>query len=154
MSKLFSQQNAGFTLLELMLAVALISLLMVIAVPGYTSYVDRARVGTMIADLGAICLDIDKFRLANNGELPDSLADANADGRTDPWGNPYAYTVLEGNANGGARKDKNLNPINSDFDLYSKGKDGLTVSSLVAQMSHDDVIQATNGQFFGLAVDF
>ena len=53
MTKLFSQRDPGFTLLELMLAVALISLLMVIAVPGYTSYVDRARVGTAIAALGA-----------------------------------------------------------------------------------------------------
>lgn len=154
MSRLFSQRNPGFTLLELMLAVALISMLMVIAIPGYTSYVDRARVGATIADLGAISLDIDKFRLANNGELPDSLADANADWRTDPWGNSYEYLVLGGNGNGGARKDKNLNPINSDYDLYSRGKDGLTVSSLVPKKSHDDVIRATNGQFFGLAVDF
>lgn len=155
MSGLFSQRNPGFSLLELMLTVALISLLMSIAIPGYTSYVDRARVGKSIADLGAICLDIDKFRLSNNGELPDSLADADADGRTDPWGNSYEYKVLEGvNGNGGARKDKNLNPINSDYDLYSKGKDGLTVSSLVPKKSHDDVIRATNGNYFGLAEDF
>ena len=155
MIRLFPQRNSGFTLLELMIAVALISMLMVIAVPGYTSYVDRARVGTAIADLGAISLDIDKYRLANNGDYPATLTDANADWRADPWGRSYEYTVLAGVLDiGSARKDKNLNPINSDYDLYSKGKDGLTVSSLVAQMSHDDVIQATNGQFFGLAVDF
>ncbi len=141
--------------MELMLAVALISLLMVIAVPGYTSYVDRARVGRAIADLGAISLDINKFSLANNGDFPDTLADANADWRIDPWGNSYEFLLIDGlNGIGGVRKDKNLNPINSDFDLYSKGKDGLTVSSLVPKKSHDDVIRATNGQFFGLAVDF
>ena len=142
-------------MLELMLAVALIGMLMMIAIPGYTKYVDRAKVSTVIADIGTISLRIDKYRLANNNGLPDALDDVDSEWMADPWGRPYEYLVLEGvKGNGGARKDKNLNPINTDFDLYSKGKDGETVNSLVPKKSHDDIIRASNGRFVGLAEDF
>jgi general secretion pathway protein G len=52
------------------------------------------------------------------------------------------------------RKDRFLHPINSDYDLYSMGKDGKTVESLTAKMSHDDVIRGNDGQFVGLAAEF
>lgn len=55
---------------------------------------------------------------------------------------------------GGARKDRFLVPINSDFDLYSMGKDGQSVGPLTAQKSHDDVIRANDGEFYGLAANF
>ena len=43
----------------------------------------------------------------------------------DPWGRPYVYTDLsQKGSKGKARKDGKLNPINSDFDLYSLGEDG------------------------------
>ncbi len=31
---------------------------------------------------------------------------------------------------GGNRKDKKLNPLNSDFDLYSMGKDGVSKTQI------------------------
>jgi hypothetical protein len=52
------------------------------------------------------------------------------------------------------RKDRFLHPINSDYDLYSMGKDGESVEPLTAQKSHDDVIRANDGSFVGLAVEF
>lgn len=52
------------------------------------------------------------------------------------------------------RKDRFLHPINSDYDLYSVGKDGETVIPLTARPSHDDVIRANDGSFVGLAVEF
>jgi general secretion pathway protein G len=55
---------------------------------------------------------------------------------------------------GGARKDRFLVPINSDFDLYSMGKDGQSAGPLTAQKSHDDVIRANDGGFYGLASNF
>lgn len=55
---------------------------------------------------------------------------------------------------GKPRKDRFLVPINSDYDLYSKGRDGQSVAPLTAQQSHDDVIRANDGAFVGLAVDF
>jgi len=42
-----------------------------------------------------------------------------------PWDNQYQYLKLFGEeGNGGNRKDRKLNPLNSDFDLYSMGKNG------------------------------
>ncbi len=60
-----------------------------------------------------------------------------------------------GNASKGKpRKDRFLHPINSDYDLYSMGKDGESVEPLTAKKSHDDVIRANDGSFVGLAVEF
>ena len=52
------------------------------------------------------------------------------------------------------RKDKNLVPINTDFDLYSLGKDGLSAGPLTAKDSRDDIVRANNGAFIGRAEDY
>ncbi len=44
--------------------------------------------------------------------------------------------------------------LNSDFDLYSVGADGLSKPPLAAKDSKDDVIRALDGGYFGLAEDF
>lgn len=83
------------------------------------------------------------------------MAEAEADQIRDPWGNPYQYLNLSDpnikGATGKARKDHNLVPINSDFDLYSMGKDGKSVSPLTAAASRDDIVRANNGRFIGPA---
>jgi general secretion pathway protein G len=63
---------------------------------------------------------------------------------------------IEGNvkAKGQERKDKNLVPINSDFDLYSMGVDGKTTAPLTAKDSQDDVVRANNGGYYGLASNY
>lgn len=55
---------------------------------------------------------------------------------------------------GKLRKDKNLVPINSDFDLYSKGPDGQSASPLTASISQDDIVRGRNGTFFGKASEY
>jgi general secretion pathway protein G len=50
-----------------------------------------------------------------------------------------------------AVKDRNLVPINYDYDLYSVGKDGQTQPPLTVQASWDDVIRANGGGYVGLA---
>jgi general secretion pathway protein G len=52
---------------------------------------------------------------------------------------------------GSIRKDKNLVPINSDFDLYSKGPDGKSTPPLTAKDSLDDIVRANDGGYFGVA---
>jgi general secretion pathway protein G len=49
------------------------------------------------------------------------------------------------------RRDKNVNPINSDFDLYSKGADKNSKMQLDNKVSLDDVVRANDGDFYGLA---
>ena len=76
--------------------------------------------------------------------------------KTSYWFEPdSAYAAGAGNGSAGKpRKDRFLHPINSDYDLYSMGKDGESVEPLTAQKSHDDVIRANDGSFVGLAIEF
>jgi len=92
---------------------------------------------------------------ADNDKLPASLAAVGNGGRLDPWGRPYVYLDLTPpGANGAARKDRRLAPINSDFDLYSVGRDGVTHKQLTHRDSQDDVVRARDGGFIGLGADF
>ena len=50
-----------------------------------------------------------------------------------------------------ARKDHSLHPLNSTYDLYSKGKDGDSQSPLTAPASRDDIIRANDGGYIGVA---
>jgi hypothetical protein len=64
-----------------------------------------------------------------------------------------------GNSGGGGgkvqcRKDHNLHPINTDFDLYSMGPDGQSEAALTAKASRDDIIRASDGAFIGKASNY
>jgi len=145
----------GFTLLEVLIALAIMAVSSAIALPLYSDFVERSRQTDAGSDLMLIDMAIERF-VSENFNLPDDLADVGLDGMTDPWGRPYVYLRIDGGGNvqGQVRKDQNLNPINSDFDLYSTGQDGASVAPLTAPQSHDDVVRAGNGSFFGVAVNF
>ena len=147
-------RSRGFTAIEVMLVVAVVGILAAIAIPAYQSYQDRVATYKAVTDIQAIQTMIYNYK-ADNRTLPANLGQVGAANMRDPWGNPYQYTNLEDvNGNGEARKNKNLVPINSDFDLWSNGKDGASVSPLTGQASRDDIVRANDGRFVGLASDF
>ena len=45
-------------------------------------------------------------------------------------------------------------PLNSEYDLYSKGKDGASAPALTAAASKDDIVRANDGGFVGLAINY
>lgn len=149
----FRQANlAGFTLIEVMICICIIGVLSSIATPMYLSYRERARVIVAVADIKTIELAVSEFSI-NNGELPNSLADIGRSEMLDPWGNPYQYLRIAGGetkGKGKMRKDHFMVPVNSDFDLYSMGRDGASVSPFTAKASQDDIVRAYNGGYFGL----
>ncbi|HNS56268.1 MAG TPA: hypothetical protein PKO34_04360, partial [Smithellaceae bacterium] len=55
---------------------------------------------------------------------------------------------------GSARKDRFLVPVNSDFDLYSMGPDGVSTLALTAKNSRDDIIRANDGAYIGTAAGY
>ena len=148
-----TEDRRGFTILELLIVVVIVGLLASMAVPVYTDLLDRARVTKAIGDISAIGQNITEFQLTND-RMPATLAELGMSAFNDPWGNPYQYLPIEGAKKGQLRKDKFLVPINSDFDLYSMGPDGKSVSPLTAKASHDDIIRANDGGFVGVAEDF
>lgn len=54
--------SGGFTLIEMMIVVALIAILAAIALPSYESYVRKSRARAAGADLGALALNLENVR--------------------------------------------------------------------------------------------
>jgi len=144
----------GFSAIEILIVVAIIALLAAIAVPSYESYKDKKDITQAKSDIVEIQTAIEKYYVLNN-RFPDSLAAIGKSQMTDPWKNPYYYVnvALAGNKSR-VRKDKNLTPVNSDYDLYSAGKDGDTKLPFTAQASRDDIVRCNNGSYIGLAEDY
>ena len=146
--------RAGFTLIEILVVLVIAGILIAIAVPSFERYLERSRLVETTYDLGTMQKTIKGYELAK-GALPDALADVGYGTKLDPWGRPYEYLNLRNmKGNGKARKDKSLAPLNSDFDLYSVGRDGLTEAALSNKASRDDVVRARDGRFIGPAEEF
>ena len=151
------RRGTGFTLLELVAAVTIGAILLAIAVPTYKSHIDKLKIDQARNDLLQIANAIERYRTANSFQLPDSLDQLSGAQRLDPWGHPYQFLNFSSpipGINGRIRKDHNLHPLNSEFDLYSMGEDGDSKAPLTAKASRDDVIWARDGAFIGLGEDF
>ena len=146
--------NKGFTLIEIMIVIAIIGTLSAIALPNYLKYKNNARITAAIADIRIIEKQIALFLIDNNGQYPDSLNDLpNNSIVNDPWGNPYQYLRIDGgagNPQGVCRRNMSDNPVNTDYDLFSMGKDGEYKKSFKDKESRDDVVRAYEGRYVGL----
>lgn len=146
--------DRGFTLVELMIVVALILTIAALAIPNLLAALKQAKIAKAVGDIHSIGTDIEGYSLVN-AQFPNTLADIGYGNYKDPWGNPYQYlNFANTNGKGKMRKDRFLVPINSFFDLYSMGPDGKSVSPLTAQASQDDIIWANDGDFIGVASDY
>jgi general secretion pathway protein G len=142
--------SKGFTLVELMLTIAIIGVISSIAIPSYQNYTEKAKVTQAIMDISTMGAVISHY-YDKNRIYPQTLNEVNLASKLDPWGNPYQYLNLDENGKGGARKDKKFNPLNSDFDLYSNGKNGGSHTQISITPGDDDVIRANDGSFINLA---
>jgi len=147
----------AFTLVELLIAMAILGTLSAIAVPTYKNYMADSRNSTAIVDIQKIEAWVERFQ-AERGRPPNTLAEAGLPTQLDPWGRPYQYLRLQGidkkDLKGGWRRDRFTNPLNTDFDHYSMGEDGDSKPELTAKASHDDIVRANNGAFIGLASEY
>jgi general secretion pathway protein G len=148
--------NRGFTLIEVIIVIAIIGTLSAIAIPNYLKYKYEAMVALAITDIRLIEKDIKDFVLINN-QLPNNINGLTNFQANDPWGNPYRYLRIDGglpSAPGLARKDRFLVPVNSDYDLYSMGKDGRSRAPFTANFSQDDIVRANDGAYVGLVSNY
>ncbi|HEY5604603.1 MAG TPA: prepilin-type N-terminal cleavage/methylation domain-containing protein [Gammaproteobacteria bacterium] len=149
-----SATQPGFSVLEILIVIAILAILISIAIPAYENYRDKKHVTQAKTDILELQVSIDRFYVENN-RFPENLAEINQHTRKDPWGGFYYYTnITTAKNNSGVRKDKHLTPVNSDYDLYSAGRDQSTNPPFTAQASYDDIVRCNNGTFIGFAKDY
>ncbi|KMW59444.1 General secretion pathway protein G [Candidatus Rhodobacter oscarellae] len=131
MVKTKDDKEAGFSLLELMVVVVILSILALVIVPRIIDRPDQARIARVQSDLAALTNAVNLYKLDNFtypttqqglqalvqapvGEpTPPNYAASGYIDRlpNDPWGKPYQY----------------LSPgVHGDFDIFTFGADGVT----------------------------
>ncbi len=117
-----TRQPAGFTLIEIMVVVAIIGLLMTLIAPNVYNYLRKSQVVASKGKMQNLKMPIEEYR-RDNGKLPDSLdvllevSERNMnesyveseDDLNDAWGNRMQYEKLS----------------NQKYDLISLGADGV-----------------------------
>ena len=145
----------GFTLVELVIALAIIGVLSALTLNQYLAYIERVRMARAVIEMKDITAQLDPIAY-EGGTLPTSLGAIGFGGRKDPWGRRYVYLKIRGvpAARSRSRKDQFLVPLNTDYDMYSMGKDGLSQPRISVPVSLDDVIRVNDGAFLGLAAKY
>ena len=155
--------QAGLTLVEIMIAVAVLGIIAAIAIPLYEGYIVEARIGTAIKDirqaevilnnlaiendLGALdagdttvrglYLRSGRLELGDPGSTP-----AGTQPWLDPWDRIYRYQRPATKTDAGGNVSNN-SASPQGYDLFSQGPD--------AGDAADDVMRGCNGEFAGTA---
>jgi general secretion pathway protein G len=145
----------GFTLVELIVVSAIIGVLITIAIPLYSSNINKAKNVTAISDLKEVDREIQAYYM-DNAAYPASLLPIKRDTLKDPWGTLYVYTPNPSADSAIALKGSFGLELNSDldYDLYSKGSNSDSAVIYNAPKCDDDIVRASNGIFIGLRVNF
>jgi general secretion pathway protein G len=148
------QNRKAFTLIELLMLLFIIGGLAAMAAPLYATFAYKMAVTKAKEDIGVIERAMSVYKL-RHGYYPASLSEVMEDGLFDPWGHPYQYVLLENGQNLAlSRRCRRERPLNTDYDLYSKGVDGLSQLGLTALVSQDDIVRARNGGFCDIAFEY
>lgn len=145
------------TLIELLAVMVILGILATAGASRLTEVRYQAQVARAIGDIRAIQTDLTTIEVGDQ-PLPSTLSAIGRGGLADPWGEPYVYFPFPPSPGkappAGARRDRFLVPINSTYDLYSKGRDRLTNITLTAKAGRDDIVRGRDGGFIGLGSRF
>lgn len=146
--------QSGFTLVELLIILAIVGTLAAAAVPAYMQALHGIKVKKAIVEISTIAFEVKMFERGQE-RWPDDLLELDRVPLVDPWGNDYVYRHSEAKDwNGKRRRDRWMNPLNFDFDVFSVGPDGDSKAPLPPKVSHDDILRASSGAYVGEAWKF
>ena len=94
-SSIARRAQAGFTLIELMIVVAIIGILAAVALPAYQDYTVRAKVSEVILALGNCKTSVTEYYTSNNA-MPGTLAAAGCSSNVTKFVNGLAITATTG----------------------------------------------------------
>ncbi len=139
--------SAGFTLVELIVVSAIIGVLAGLAIPAYNRFIENVKVTRTISEIRGIEKDV-YAKFIDTSAFPNSLNEIGLGALKDPWGNPYQYSKVP------IREDNFLNILNTEFDIYSLGPDGVTDVNIQAANGMDDIVRTSDGGWIGRGEDF
>jgi len=158
--------NHGFTLVELIIAVAIIGILATMAIPSYNDMSRRAKIAGAKADIRTLENAIGAYLIDQN-KLPTLLSSIGTQGSIkDAWGHNYQFYNIITNTGDRARYISwAIDPVtldnclNHDYDLYSLGADGDTLNNISNPVdppttSSDDIVRVAEGSSIELASDY
>jgi len=144
------------TLFEMLMVILFVSILSSIAIPTYLGSKEKAKIAATISEIKILDKMIQGYNI-DYYSYPENLDELGRKTPKDPWGNLYQYLKIEGRKKKGAgkmRKNHDMVPVNSDFDLYSEGKDGKSQTPFTSKASQDDIVRANDGRYIGLVSDY
>lgn len=97
--------RAGFTLIEIIIAIAIVGIMAAVAVPNINKYIKRARISACQQLIQTAAQATTTYSLDHSGKVPDSQdawvealtggddpeMEGGPDALNDPWGNPLHY---------------------------------------------------------------
>lgn len=144
-------RQSGLTLIELLLILAILGTVAAIVVPAVLGALEKVKTNRAITEIAEISSKVNAYQRLND-RWPTDLDEVGRVPRLDPWGNEYVYRSSDSaDWNGKRRRDRWLNPLNWDFDVYSVGPDGDSKAPLPPPVSHDDIVRANGGSYIGPA---
>ena len=147
-----STAQFGFTLAETLLGVVFLAIGAGAAAPSVATHLEERRVELAVKDIVSIEHALERYRTIHHA-LPDSLDQLGVPVPVDPWGRAYEYFNFTSRGLSEQRVYHSL-PLNSDYDLYSRGRDGYTDLMINAAPARNNIVRGRDGEFIGLAADF
>ena len=140
-----AKHRVGFTPIEMLLVVAIVAMLMSMLVPVVTQAKRKATVTVAITDIRSLMQLITIYEDDHRGAAPLDLASVIDHEVLDPWDGEYVYNRFDTISKDELRYYKAGNPLNSRYDLYSRGPDQATSPSLHSGSGRDDIVRAADG---------
>lgn len=133
---LLTAENDGFTLLELLIVVAIIAIMGGFAVTKLTSVLDNTKVKAADTDIKTFMMNLERYYIEHNNyptteeglqKLVDTgMLEKKKGALLDPWDNPYQYRYPGQNSEGpeiwsfGADKQEGGEGINADIKSWEQ----------------------------------